>query len=280
MDRRSLLIGGAAAGSAVLSGRWSVANDAKPTNEPWLRKTLKQNMVRLPGNNPTDLTDLGAFGERCRAAKSSGFDGYELSVPLGGGDSNISAAELARVASDEGIVLDGTVGGYHWKIRHTDPDEGIRADAGQRLKQGIRQTMELGGDTMLLVPGHGKDGDAKTVYDHATRAIEKALPHAEEHKVHIVVENVWNHFLYDHEGGSDQTADQHLAFVKQFDSRWVGMQFDIGNHWKYGNPADWIKTLDRYIFKLDIKGFSREKSGFTDVTVGELPWNEFYLALR
>ena len=50
-------------------------------------------------------------------------------------------------------------------------------------------------------------------------------------------------------GGQEQTADALAAFVDSFApddwrrTNWVGVQFDIGNHWKYGDPARWIRTL-------------------------------------
>ncbi|RMF42011.1 MAG: hypothetical protein D6753_08495 [Planctomycetota bacterium] len=57
------------------------------------------------------------------------------------------------------------------------------------------------------------------------------------------------------------------------------MQFDIGNHWKYGNPADWIRQLGRRVVKLDIKGFSRAQNTWRDITEDDLPWADVRLAL-
>ena len=96
----------------------------------------------------------------------------------------------------------------------------------------------------------------------------------------ILIENVWNDFTYDHEGGNDQTADRLAAFIDVFDSPLVGVQFDIGNHWKYGDPAAWIRTLGKRIQKLDIKGFSREKDGFTKITEGDIDWPAVEQALH
>ena len=78
-----------------------------------------------------------------------------------------------------------------------------------------------------------------------SKTFRLALPAAEKHGVSILMENVWNDFLYDHEGGDDQSAERLAKFVDDFDSPYVGVQFDIGNHWKYGDPAKWIRTLGR-----------------------------------
>ena len=225
-------------------------------DRPWLLKTLKIGMVNVPGS----LTD------KFKAAKEAGFAGIELNAP----GFDIEEANAAAKAS--GLTIDGTVNANHWNVRHTDPDPEVRAKALQHLREGLAATAAVGADTMLLVPGHGKDGSDEEVYQRAVENIRQALPDAEKHGVKILIENVWNDFLYDHEGGSDQTAGAMAKFIDAFDSPWVGAQFDIGNHWKYGDPAEWIRTLDKRIVKLDIKGFSRQSGNFTKITEGDIDW--------
>ena len=236
---------------------------AAETASPWLRKTLKIGMVRVPGS----LTD------RFHAAKQAGFEGIELSAP----DLNPEEAKQASEAS--GLVIDGTVGGYHWQIRHTDPNPDVRAEAIRNLRKAIEVTAAVGADTMLLVPGHGKDGTPEEVLERAKVAVRMALPDAEKHGVQILIENVWNEFLYDPNGGQNQTADAHAAFVDSFDSPLVGMQFDLGNHWKFGDVASWVRTLGPRIKKLDIKGFSRAENKFTKITEGDIDWASVRKAL-
>ncbi|MBL8888540.1 MAG: sugar phosphate isomerase/epimerase, partial [Planctomycetaceae bacterium] len=57
------------------------------------------------------------------------------------------------------------------------------------------------------------------------------------------------------------------------------MQFDIGNHWKYGSMGDWIRQLGKRIVKLDLKGFSRANNRFTKITEGDLDWADVRKAL-
>lgn len=224
--------------------------------KPWLRKTLKIGMVRVPGS----LT------EKFKVAKQAGFEGIELNAP------DLNPDEANQAAEASGLVIDGTVGGYHWTIRHTDPNPDVRAEAIRNLRKAIELTAAVGADTMLLVPGHGQDGTPEEVLERAKVAVRMALPDAEKHGVKILIENVWNHFLYDHQGGTDQTADAHAAFVDSFDSPLVGMQFDLGNHWKFGDVAGWVRTLGDRIQKLDIKGFSRAEDKFTKITEGDIDW--------
>jgi hexulose-6-phosphate isomerase len=109
--------------------------------------------------------------------------------------------------------------------------------------------------------------------------IAKAVPLAAELGVHIVIENVWNEFLYDHSGGADQTAEKFVKYVDEFRSPWVGMQFDIGNHWKYGSMGDWIRALGHRVHKLDVKGFSRAANQFTKIAEGDIDWADIRKAL-
>ncbi len=250
---------------AQLGTRSALADAANEKSaSPWLRKTLKIGMIQ----------SKGSLADKFRLAKEAGFEGVELNVP------GINVEEAKAAAAESGLIIDGTVGGYHWGERHSDPDPKVRAAALEKLRVGISETAAVGADTMLLVPAHGKDGSDAEVYERAMAAITDALPDAEKHGVSILIENVWNDFLYDHEGGSDQTADKLAKFIDAFDSPWVGVQFDIGNHWKYGDPAAWIRTLGKRVKKLDIKGFSRESGKFTKITEGDIHWASVEQALR
>ena len=69
----------------------------------------------------------------------------------------------------------------------------------------------------------------------------------------------------------EPTADPLAAFVDRFNSPLVGVQFDIGNHQKYGPPAEWIKTLGPRIVKLDVKDWSAA-DGFCEIGAGDVDW--------
>lgn len=268
-QRRQFLIASAATVGGIASGMRSGFADQATATKPatstgWLSPTLKIGMIRQGDS----------LAEKFSVALDAGFTGVELNTP--GFD-----VEQARKASETtGLIIDGTVGGYHWKIRHTDPDPSIRDEALKNLHEGIRKTADVGADTMLLVPGHGKDGTKQEVNDRAVSAIEAALPQAEKSGVRILIENVWNEMFYDKDGGDDQTADALAKFIDHFDSPLVGVQYDIGNHWKYGNPDAWIRTLGKRIMKLDIKGYSRSASGWAPITQGDIDWPAVKQALR
>ncbi len=254
--------------SAMLAATASTANLwAKPiehTASPRkMLKTLKEGMVR----------GAQSWTEKFRIAQEAGFDGIELNSP------GFKVDEVQQAVKETGFPVDGTVCASHWQITHTSPDAAQRARALADLKQAIRDTHAVGGHTVLLVVGVGKDGPEQEIWPRAVENIRQAVPTAAELGVTIAIENVWNQFLYDHKGSSNQTADKFVQFVDEFKSPFVGMQFDIGNHWKFGDPAAWIRTLGQRIVKLDIKGFSRANDKFMDITEDDIRWAEVRQAL-
>ena len=147
-------------------------------------KTLKIGMIK-----GGDLT------ERFKTAKAAGFMGVEMSLP---GD---NVEETKKAIADSGLPVDGSVCAGHWNIRHTSPDAATRATALENLKQALRDTRAVGGHSVLLVVGKGEDGPENEIWPRSVENIAKAVPLAAELGVQIVIENVWNQFLYNHDGG-------------------------------------------------------------------------------
>ncbi|MBJ44002.1 MAG: xylose isomerase [Planctomycetaceae bacterium] len=262
LSRRRFLssVTGLAISSPLLTGISS--GDIVSRKRP-IFKTLKIGMVNV-GDTLVD---------KFVAAKEAGFDGIEMNSP------GMDVEATRHAIEQSGLPVDGTVCSSHWNIRHSSADAAERAQALRDLKTAIRDTHAVGGNTALLVVGHGKDGPEQEIWKRSIDNISAALPLAAELGVYIAVENVWNHFLYDHQGDQQQSAEKYARFVDELNSPWVGMQFDIGNHWKYGSMGDWIRQLGRRIVKLDLKGFSRQKDKFTKIGEGDLDWADVRAAL-
>jgi hexulose-6-phosphate isomerase len=226
-------------------------------------KTLKIGMVGV-GSTLT---------EKFQACREAGFEGVEMDSP------GMNVQETLQAIRETGLPVDGTVCSTHWTIRHTDPNPATRRKALDDLLHALEATKAVGGHTVLLVVGHGKDGPESEIWPRSIENIAQAIPLAAKLGVAIAIENVWNYFLYEHGGPQNQTAEKYVQYVDQLNSPWVGMQFDIGNHWKYGSMGDWIRQLGRRIVKLDLKGFSRAKDDFTKITEGDLDWADVRRAL-
>jgi L-ribulose-5-phosphate 3-epimerase len=240
------------------------AADKKVSLKRRLFKTLKIGMVGVKGT----LT------EKFKAAKAAGFGAIEMNSP------GMDVAETRKASADSGLPVDGTVCSTHWQVRHSDPNPEVRKKALADLQTALRDTAAVGGDTALLVVGHGKDGAEQEVWDRSVENIAKAVPLAKELNVAIAIENVWNQFCYDHGGDHQQTVDKYRRYVDAFDSPLVGMQFDIGNHWKYGSMGDWIRGLGKRVIKLDVKGFHRQDDAWAKIGEGDIDFDDVCLALR
>jgi L-ribulose-5-phosphate 3-epimerase len=266
MPRRSFL----RAGSMVLavpallgpSHFATAAADTPASLRGRLFKTLKIGMVDLPGS----LID------KFQTLKELGFDGVEMDSP------GMEVETTRKAIAGSGLPVDGTVCSTHWNVRHSDPNPATRAKALADLQQAIRDTHAVGGHSVLLVVGHGNDGTEREVWERSIANIRHALPLASRLGIHIAIENVWNHFLYQHDGPDNQTADKLRDYVDELDSPWVGVQFDIGNHQKYGSPAEWIRTLGRRIVKLDVKDWGIQ-AGWAKIGEGDVDWSAVRQAL-
>lgn len=230
-----------------------------------IKLSLKFNMVKYDA-------DLA----RCFSMlRELGYDGVELDSP-GGQDK----AKALAASKSTGLPIHGVVDSIHWRTRLSDPDETVREKALQGLLTTMRESHQVGGTSVLLVPAVVDD---KTTHEQAwKRSIEqirKALPLAEELKIHILIENVWNQFLYDPKGSNQQDATLLCRYIDEINSPWVGSYFDIGNHQKFGKPGTWIRQLGKRIVKLDCKDWG-VKSGFGKIGEGDVDWTDVRAALR
>jgi L-ribulose-5-phosphate 3-epimerase len=153
----------------------------------------------------------------------------------------------------------------------------IRVEGASRYE--IQEMTAIGGCGVLVVVGRADDGPADVIEQRCRQEIQKLLPLAAALGQLVLVENVWNQMFYDHDAPPEQTPDRFVQFVDSFNSPWVGMYYDVGNHWKYGRPGDWIRAFGRRCVKLDVKGFSRAQDKFTDIGEGDLPWDQVRQAL-
>jgi hexulose-6-phosphate isomerase len=215
--------------------------------------------------------------ERLKMAADAGFDGVDFD------EAGSFTAEQARAAVQESrVFVHNAINHAHWNQRLTSEKQEDRDKGRENLAHCIRVSHAAGGSGVLLVVGRASDGNEKDAEDRAREEIKKLLPLAASLGQMILIENVWNQMMYDHDKGPEQTADRFIRFVDSFKSPWVGMYYDIGNHWKYGQPGDWIRAFAHRCVKLDVKGFSRAQNKFVDITSPEddLPWPEVQKALK
>ncbi len=185
----------------------------------------------------------GTVMEKCRALKAAGFEGVEP-------NSHMNQDEMVRALEETGLKAASVCGAHHWSKPLSSPDEKVRAEGLEALKQTLRDAKRYGATSVLLVPG--KVVEKEVTYDECWKrsiaGIRQAIPLCEELGVKIAVENVWNDFL--------MKPEQAKQYLEEINSPWVGWHFDIGNHVKFGPSEEWIKVLGKRILKLHIKDYS------------------------
>ena len=214
--------------------------------------------------------------ERLRLAGEAGFDGVDFD------QAGEWTPEQARDAVREsGVFVHNAINHAHWQQRLTSEKEEERNRSRANIEHCLRVSHAAGGSGVLIVVGRGADGAPDVIEERCRQEIRKLLPVAASLGQMILVENVWNQMWYDHDKPPEQTPERFIKFIDSFNSPWVGMYYDVGNHWKYGQPGDWIRAFGRRCVKMDAKGFSRAKGKFVEIT-GEdddLPWAQVRKAL-
>ncbi len=259
MHRRSFLATTAAATAALLAEQKS--GDSKV---PYFL-AVKDHMIG----------EGDSLEEKYQLVKDLGFDGVEVHSP---GLLKIEKALAASRKTD--LPIHGCVNARHWKVKLSSPDEAERVTAVENLKKCLNEAHELGGSSVLLVPGVvNAQATQKQAWERSIIGIQKALPLAAKLGVHIILENVWNGMFYDPKGPNTQSADRLANYIDEVKSPWLGSYFDIGNHQRFGKPAEWIKTLGRRIVKLDVKDWG-VKGGFGKIGEGDVDWKAVRASLK
>jgi L-ribulose-5-phosphate 3-epimerase len=264
LNRRGFLEVGAATVTVCSTNgftRWADGADDRTDFDVGrhIYKSLKWRMIR------TDDSTL----EKFTLLKELGYDGVELDSPDG-----VDKQDALQASRKTGLPIEGIVNSTHWRIRHSDPDPAVRAQALENMRTALRDARHVGADSVLLVPGKVTDPETENhdqVWQRSIADIRKLLPLAEELEIKILIENVGNGFCYD--------PNQLAQYIDEINSPWVGVHFDIGNHISVSPPAEWIRILGKRIRKLDIKDRTktREKTKIGD---GDADWPSVRKALR
>jgi L-ribulose-5-phosphate 3-epimerase len=273
-DRRAFL---AAAAVGTLASSSVQAQDASapvvaPPEGRRILLSCKLGMIakQVDGKELTLVQRLGL-------AREAGFDGVDFDEA-----GSYTPRQVRDAARESGVFLHNAINHAHWKQRLTSAKPEERAQGRANIEHCLRVAHAAGGSGVLIVVGSGDDGPADEIDERARQEIRQLIPLAAALGQPILFENVWNKMHYDHDAPPEQTPDRFIRFVDSFNSPWVGMYYDIGNHWKYGQPRQWLNAFGRRAVKLDVKGFSRAQNKFVDITSADddLPWKEVQKGLE
>ena len=221
-----------ASGLTTASANMNMQSTGKVT----LKKSLGLGMI----------TEDLSLSDKFKLAKDLGFDGVELNSPV-----DFTLDEIKKAKANSGIETPTVVNKDHWRVPLSDPDPEVRKNCIASVAKSLEEIKELGGDTVLVVPGVVNDKVSyEDAYYRSQNSIRELIPYAEKTGMQIGLENVWNNFLI--------SPVEAKRFIDEINHPLVGWYFDIGNVLRYGWPEHWIKTLNHRIMKLHIKEFSRE----------------------
>ena len=228
--------------------------------------------------------------------KEAGFNGVETTHICAESEAGQGRAVAEKLGMRVHSVLRG------WMEFNSDDPAKVQ-DSLEKTRLALRAARAYGADAILLVPcrvggmpmpeawefdivfdeknGHvsrvaAGDNSKYAAYikaqndatDRSRAAVEKLIPMAEELKVTIGLENVWNNLWVKPALFSN--------FISSFRNPWVKAYFDIGNHVKYAPPQEWIKTLGPLLVKLHIKDFKLNPDGhggkFVHPRDGSIDW--------
>jgi len=221
---------------------------------------------------PAQLSILDRF----QLARDTGFE----QVECGTTDDEKEAQEILAASKKAGVRIHSVMNRDHWKYPLSSPDPEVVAKSIAGLKTSFRNASLWGADTVLVVPAVvTPDVSYQQAWQRSQTEIRKLIPLAEEVKVIIAVEEVWNKFLL--------SPLEFARYVDEFRSPWVRAYFDVGNVVLYGYPQDWIRTLGKRIVKLHMKDFSfrqnptiqKRVADFVNLRDGDINWKEVYRAL-
>lgn len=201
-------------------------------------------------------------------AKRAGFDGVEVNFNLEGDLSPETTVDgykkIRDMAAEIGIVISGVCTFLYWPYPFTSNTVSTRRRALELAEMMIKAAHHLGTENLLVVPGAVyipwlKDSEEvpyKLCDELAREAVQKLIPIAEEHNVHLNIENIFfNAYL--------MSPPDMIEFVDSFKSDYVHIHFDTGNIMPFQFPEHWIPLLDQRIKNIHFKEYSKKGTDFS-----------------
>src|ERR1019366_2541056 len=180
-----------------------------------------------------------SYSDRFKLARDVGFEGVEGQTVE---DPNV-AEEIRKASEDAALPIHSVMNMAHWKYPLSSRDPAVVKKSLEGMTASLHNARLWGAETVLLVPGVlDADISYQDAWTRSQANIRTLIPLAEELKVIIAIEEVWNKFLL--------SPLEMAKYVDEFQSPWIKQYFDVGNVVLYGYPQDWIRTQGKRIAKV------------------------------
>lgn len=199
-----------------------------------------------------------SIADRYKMARDVGFEVVQAPTE----PDEHKAEEIKKAAEVAGIRIDSVMNMDHWKYPLSSSDPSVVEKSLTGMRTSLHNAKLWGCDAVLLVPAVvNPQTSYRDAWARSQKEIRTLLPLAEELKVVIAIEEVWNKFLL--------SPLEMAKYISEFQSPWIKAWFDVGNVLFYGYPQDWIHTLGKSIVKVHVKDFKRKEDGYAWVNLGD-----------
>src|SRR2546426_8506130 len=199
-----------------------------------------------------------SYAERMKLARDVGFEVIQAPTT----PDEREAEAIKRAADAASVRLDSVMNMDHWKYPLSSADPAVVEKSLAGMRTSLHNAKLWGSDAVLLVPAVvNAQTSYREAWSRSQAQIRKLLPLAEELKIVIAIEEVWNKFLL--------SPLEMSRYIGEFQSPWIQAWFDVGNVVLYGYPQDWIRTLGKSIVKVHLKDFKRKEDGYAWVNLGD-----------
>jgi L-ribulose-5-phosphate 3-epimerase len=204
------------------------------------------------------VSDKLSYADRFKLVRDSGFEVVQaLTEP-----DQAKAEEMKRAADAANVRIDSVMNVDHWQYPLSSSDPAVVEKSLAGMRTSLQNAKLWGADVVLLVPAVvNPQTSYRDAWTRSQAQIRKLIPLAEQLKVVIGIEEVWNKFLL--------SPLEMARYIDELQSPWVQAWFDVGNVVLYGYPQDWIRALGKRIVKVHLKDFKRKEGGYAWVNLGD-----------
>src|SRR2546421_9772922 len=232
--------------AACVSG--FAAGPLAQSRPPSIKKGLVFDMV------PSNLS----YADRFKLVRDAGFQVVQaLTEP-----DERNAAAMQQAADAANVRIDSVMNVDHWRYPLSSSDPAVVEKSLSGMRASLQNAKLWGSDAVLLVPAVvNPQTSYRDAWTRSQAQIRTLIPLAEQLKVVIAIEEVWNKFLL--------SPLEMVQYIGELRSPWVQAWFDVGNVVLYGYPQDWIRTLGKRIVNVHLKDFKRTADGYAWVNLGD-----------
>jgi L-ribulose-5-phosphate 3-epimerase len=212
-----------------------------------------------------------SYADRMKMARDVGFEVIQAPTTA---DEHL-AEEIKKAADGGNMRIDSVMNMDHWKYPLSSSEPAVVEKSLAGMRTSLHNAKLWGSDAVLLVPAVvNPQTSYREAWSRSQKEIRKLLPLAEELKIVIAIEEVWNKFLL--------SPLEMATYIGEFKSPWIQAWFDVGNVLLYGYPQDWIRALGKSIVNVHLKDFKRKQDGYEWVNLGDgdVDWEAVRQALR